>query len=739
MGFTRAFNRMPPPEVIAEIGGPVIVEQEPAPRVVGSATGVVAVIGETLKGDPNVPVLCGEGDFLATFGGFNKYIGDGASNGYDGNLFVATDGMQFAKLVVVSVNDRVGVVTVTRAAPGAATLTSSNLGPYALADGDTFAVTIEGPAVDGTATIQAEAASVEGSNAENYDLTAVDDRTLTVSVNGGPTQSYTIAPGDVVDIGAVTAEEIRDWANPLYAGLSVAATTGNTKTTWATDRKGLSASLQFGGAMRAKLGLPSTLVQSSQLAANNNVQNVDAVTVDELVDLLDAQLSDVTPSNAGGYLRLTRDVEGLSATLTISGTIPGIDPAGKVMFTTTLGPVTGGSETAPRATLAAGTRVSDGGGNVFLLAADTDYDEDELSISGIPIKQASGTTVLAGAINTFVDTPDATDFVSPTVTNPAGTTARPASESAWLTVYQAALYALKANASPAKEVTDVVAARHQVAGSAIDAIMDAVSDHCVAARARGQLRIANVSPAIGQSLATVTGTTGVGAGSTTAGGRTKHAGYMWPGIQKRVSAITTDDPTLDGIIDWPSDIFAASKASLLAPELSIEQADEGEAAAILGLESAWQAGGTYGAPTLDTYKAGLAAGICMPILDDVLGTTFESQVMRVLATDPTNRWRSERRMRDWFGASLAAFGQRVKGKLATPSLLRTATANLNLWIQGLVAAERIAGGGGRVTTPAALRGTGIVVWRVAIETLGHVRNPVFDMSVGQTVDVKEVS
>ena len=248
---------MPPLEEIQKIEGPVIVEEAAGGGIVGARVGVICAIGETLKGDPNVPVeITNPSDFLSLVGGFNKFVGDGAASSYDGNLFVFLAALKVSRLILVPVDDRVGAVDLARVSPGSATMQSTNQGPYALADADTIAVTIEGPVVDGTATVQAEAAVSEGSIAENYDLTAAGDRSLTLQVNGGPLQTKTIGPGDVVAIGAVTADELAIWANIQFAAVSVAATTGATKVTVTTDRKGLSASLLFGGGMRSKIGWP---------------------------------------------------------------------------------------------------------------------------------------------------------------------------------------------------------------------------------------------------------------------------------------------------------------------------------------------------------------------------------------------------------------------------------------------------------------------------------------------------
>ena len=743
MPITRAFDELPGVEKIQEIEGPVIVEEAAGGGIVGARVGVVCAIGETLKGDADKPVeITNSSDFLDIFGGFSKFVGDGesAAHPYDGNLFMALSGHRFSRLIVVSVDTQVGTIDMSRTAPGKATMQSTNAGPYALADTDTFTVTTELGA-DGTATIQAEATSQECANAETYDFTDPADRVLTLQVNGGPLQSYTLTtPGDIAVIGAATAIEIRDAINTNFTGISATVTSGGTKVTVTTDRQGLSASLLFGGTARAVLGFPSTLVAANP--ANNNVQDVAAVTTDEMVALLDAQLTDSTPSNVGGFLRIERVLEGPAGTLTLSGSIPGIDPAGKIMFATTLGPVAGGTGTAPAATMFAGLRVSDGGANVFMLAEDAVWDEGALTKTGVKIKQVSGGTVALDAITTFVDTPDASDFPNAAITGNPATTALPTTESGWLTKYQAAIDAMKADKSPEKDANLMLVARHGVEGVAIGSltgsIAKALTDHCILMTSRGAPRVAIVSPPNGTAKATARGASGIGVSSTTMGGRHKRRWYGWPGYQKQVQEVVLDDPTLDGLVDWPADVLIASKASLLQPELSLSQPGN-ELRAMLALESFYQPGGGGGALETTDYISNKAAGICSPRIDDVNGAILQSQVTSVDPnTDPADVAMSDRRARDWLHVSLVNGVARKQSKLNTPSRRRAVIGDIHAFLLGLQEQERIADFKVREATPASMQGKGILVILVAVRLADHLDNIVFRFNIGRTVDVEAV-
>ena len=737
MPIVRYYSQLPDLAEIQKIEGPIIVENPGG----GSATANVSVpclIGETLKGAPNVPTLCSPADILDVFGGFNPYVGDGAAYGYDGNAFVAlAGGTKFGgPIVLVSVDDAVGEVTLTREAPGYATLTSDSAGPFDLANAGTIVVAIEGPVTDGTVTIHAAAASSECANAETYNLTTVGNRTLTIAVNGGAAQSATITTGDVVAIGAVTAEELSTWINAAFTALSSAPSSTGTKVTVSTDRKGLSASLQFGGAMRSVVGFTASLVQSSQSSSVNNVQDSAAVTVDELVSLAAAQLSDVTPSNAGGKLRFTRNLEGDTGTLALSGTLPGAG-SGSISFPSLS--ATGGTGTALAGVVQAGSRVSDGGSNVFFLAEDVAFAEDVLTATGVRIKQASGTTVASGAIDTVIDAPPAA-IVGLTVTNPDGTTAKPTTESGWLTLYQAALDSLLAAQAPASTVNLIAVARHGVKavaiGSLTGSIQKAVLDHCVTSTDNGRARMAFVSPPLATPKATARGSSGVGVASTTAGGRNKLRAYFWPGSQKYVQEVVLNDPTLDGIVDWPMDVAAMALATRTSPWLSLSE-PSGNLAQVLDLESYYTADGVGGAFTDSDYITNKASGIASLRIDTINGPVIQSQVSSVLPTvDPDNVMISDTRMRHYWFALLTNSVAKKQSKLASPTRRRGVVGDIKALIADGIELEQIEDGVCKESTPDALKGRGIIVLTVGIRLLDHFDNIIFSVTIGRTVDVK---
>jgi len=738
MPIMRIYDLFPSLTEIQKTPGPFIVEESPSGGVVAAKVGKVAIVCETLKGAPNVPVeILGGADLMENFGGFNKYVGDGAAAGhpYDGNLNVALQGHGFAgSYIVVSVDDRVGTVSLARESPGYAMATSTVAGPWALADTDTFIVS-DDVGADGTATIKSEKTSSECVNSETFNFTAA--AVLTMQVNGGPLQSYDLTADAPlpVNIAAVTAIELRDWINANFTGVS-AAVTGVNQVTVYTDRQGTGATLLFGGTARAIAGWPAATVTATP--ANNNVVDVDAVTCDEMVGLINTACGRSTASNVGGLLRITRDTQGAAYNITLAGTLPGVSPVGKIYYTS-LGPISGGTSTAPAGVWHAGYRISDGGANVFMLAEDVSFTAGTLTATGVAIKQASGTTVGINAITTVVDTPDTALFTNPTISANPATSAKPATEAGWTTVYTTALATLLADQSPERNVTIVVSTRHGSEGTAIAALTGslqaALKAHCIASTAAGYPRWYAVSPPLATTKTIARGSSGIGVSSSTAAGRYKRGMYNWPGIRKFMPEIVIDDPTLDGYVDWTSDIAAASKASLLDPEYSLAQPGT-ELNSIVSLESYYLADGTGGALTPADYISNIEYGICSPRIDPDLGPKLHGQSMSVSpVTAPSDVPCSDRRMRDWLYRSLLTFAGRYQSKLNTLTRRRAFGGDISAWLEGLVQLERIAAYLVKEDTPTSMVGQGVVIFKVGVRTADHLDNIGFRVTAGRTVDV----
>jgi hypothetical protein len=181
-----------------------------------------------------------------------------------------------------------------------ATITSAATGPFALSNTLNFVLGIDGLVTD-TPTIVATAKTSETTGF--YPFVLADLETLTLSVNGGPTQTVTFNTADFVSIGAATAAEVAAVLNADLEGVSVTVSAGpNVLIT--TDREGSSASIsEPAGTGAVALGFPASTPGA------DNVADVDAVTNTELAALIQAALtagaSDGTAVLSGGFIKIT--------------------------------------------------------------------------------------------------------------------------------------------------------------------------------------------------------------------------------------------------------------------------------------------------------------------------------------------------------------------------------------------------------------------------------------------------
>lgn len=218
-----------------------------------------------------------------------------------------------------------GTVTLLTEALAAAagTVLGTVIGPFVLAHGVTLVGQVDG-AGSQTATISAVASSRE-SAAETWDFTG--GKTLTVSINGGATQTITFVDGNFADPANATAEEVAAVINAGISGASASVTSGGTKVTITTDRKGTGASVNvIGGTANALLAFTT-----GALAGTGNVANVEAVTVSEIKTIVEAAWtngSGVTVSNDGGAVRITSNTTGVSSSILVVGSSTADDELG---------------------------------------------------------------------------------------------------------------------------------------------------------------------------------------------------------------------------------------------------------------------------------------------------------------------------------------------------------------------------------------------------------------------------
>jgi hypothetical protein len=198
------------------------------------------------------------------------------------------------------------------------------VGPFALVSGDTIVGNVEAVG-NQTATFTAAAAALECVNAETYALT--DGFTLTVKIDGGSVQTITFDTAEFAAIGAATAEEVAAVIAAEITGAQVSVTSGGTKVTITSDTQGTGSSVEVtGGTANAALGFSTTPV-----AGTGNVADIASVTVAEVKTIVEAALtngSGVLVSNVGGAVQIDTVLVGAAASIVIDASSSADDELG---------------------------------------------------------------------------------------------------------------------------------------------------------------------------------------------------------------------------------------------------------------------------------------------------------------------------------------------------------------------------------------------------------------------------
>lgn len=294
----------------------VIEEEQPAlPQIEGVPTAVAGFVGPTEKGPLDRAVLCQSVDeFRRIFGGYiaNSDMAQAIDD------FFNNGGKQVYVARVVHYTDASDVSTkqsakATKTVPTAAIAATSGevlntlSGPFDLDPGDTLVFKVDGGG-NLTATIAATAASRE-SGAGTYNLS--NGQTLTVSMNGGAVQTVTFLTASFANIAAATPAEVAAVIAAGLLGASVAVTSGGTKVTITSDRKGTSSGVNVtGGSANGALGFTT-----GNQAGSGNVADVDATTVNELATILGGVLVGATAVVVGGFLRVRSSSTGAASSV----------------------------------------------------------------------------------------------------------------------------------------------------------------------------------------------------------------------------------------------------------------------------------------------------------------------------------------------------------------------------------------------------------------------------------------
>ena len=297
----------------------VVVEEQPRIRNVPQLpTAIPAFVGVTEKG----PV--GEATLVTSFEEYANIFGGHVANSdmaasVEG--FFTNGGAQLYVVRTVHYTDVTSPATKTSAqashtlatdaiAATAGAITGSNAAPFALTSGDTVIVKVDGGA-DQTATFTGTAASRE-SGAGTFNLD--DAMTLTVAIDGGAVQTITFLTSEFSNIDAATAAEVAAVINGKIYGAKATVTSGGTKVTITSDKKGTASGVNVtGGTANAVLGFTT-----GNTAGGGNVANIAAVQAAEAVSVIDAATSGCTVANVGGYISITSATTGASSSVQVT-------------------------------------------------------------------------------------------------------------------------------------------------------------------------------------------------------------------------------------------------------------------------------------------------------------------------------------------------------------------------------------------------------------------------------------
>ncbi len=296
----------------------VVIEEEPRVRAVPAApTSVAAAVGICQRGPIDTPVLC------TSFEEFQQIFGDFTR---DGDLPLAAMGFfenGGARLWCVRTChhtsiDSSGSATARRAfgylvssgAPTPAIVTGSFPAPFRLADEDKLSVQIGG--ASHSAVFRGKPACLYSAH---HPFALMEGMTLSVRIDGGPVQKVEFFDVDFASIAKASAEEVASVLNEQLEGACASVVDGAVELR--SDVKGSSSRVEVtGGAANGVLGFPA-----SPAMGTGNVADIRNVTVIEAQTVIESAIPGIVVSSIqGGFLTLRTTATGVSASLQVVST-----------------------------------------------------------------------------------------------------------------------------------------------------------------------------------------------------------------------------------------------------------------------------------------------------------------------------------------------------------------------------------------------------------------------------------
>lgn len=304
-----------------------VIEEPPTnPAIQGASLSDCAMLALCQRGPiapASGPTLSTSfGEWEQTYGSFSAnsdgalaaqmFFDNGGTNLWTSRTAHFTDPTNPASCTAVAADVVLNTVSLS-AQP--ASVNSSVVGPYALSAGQTLLASLNGGGAV-TTTFTATVATVTGSNTQTFAL--VDGYTFNVSIDGEPTVNVVFHTAEFASIGAALASEVVAVINAALAaaGSPATATVSANAVKLTTTTLGSGSSIQvFAGTSNTALGFTTTTTSGT-----GNVANIGAVTATEVeVALVAAIGGSITGSVVGGTPEITTVATGPATSLQFTG------------------------------------------------------------------------------------------------------------------------------------------------------------------------------------------------------------------------------------------------------------------------------------------------------------------------------------------------------------------------------------------------------------------------------------
>lgn len=311
-----------------------IQEEEPRIRTIDAIqTSIVAMVAVTERGPLGVATLVTSFDEYRDV--FGSYTTD-SEGALAAEGFFENEGQFLYVIRVVhytnpanpasKTSDKGDLTLLTSATgPTAGSVTGTVTEPFNLEPGDDLDIAVDGGGPS-TATFNATAAARESGNAETFDL--ANGLTLLVSVDGGPVQTITFLTAEFVDITNATAEEVAAVINAKITGAQATVTSGGTKVTITSDKRGTGSSINVTGGTANTGGTNRLNFTTGSIAGTGNVANIDAVTAAEAKTVIEAAVAGVTVTSVSGKVKITSNTTGVSSSVLVQASSTADDEFG---------------------------------------------------------------------------------------------------------------------------------------------------------------------------------------------------------------------------------------------------------------------------------------------------------------------------------------------------------------------------------------------------------------------------